>query len=73
MEFSTQLTDNEKRGIFERSLRDAEKLLFERLVSHGIDPDAFDIDAEQTFDLAILTESVNAVRLIRRKLSELNS
>ena len=73
MDFSTQLTDNEKRGIFERALRDAEKLLFERLIGHGIDPDAFDINAEHTFDVAALNESVNAVKLIKSKLNELNS
>jgi hypothetical protein len=73
MEFSSQLTNNEKRGIFERSLRDAEKLLFERLIGHGIDPDTFDINGEHNFDVAVLNESINAVKLIRRKLSELNS
>jgi len=71
MEFTTQLTNNEKRGIYERSLRDAEKLLFDRLISHGVDPDAFDLNAEHNFDVDALNDSIAAVRLIRRKLAEL--
>ena len=73
MEFSSQLTNNEKRGIFERSLRDAEKVLFERLIGHGIDPDTFILEAEHNFEVPILNESINAVKLNKRKLSELNS
>jgi len=71
MEFTTQLTNNEKRGIYERSLRDAEKLLFDRLISHGVDPDTFDLNAEHKFDVDNLNDSITAVRLIRRKLAEL--
>jgi hypothetical protein len=71
MEFTTQLTNNEKLSIYERSLRDAEKLLFERLIGHGIDPDAFDVNAEHSFDVDVLTDSITAVRLIRRKIAEI--
>jgi len=71
MEFTTQLTNNEKRGIYERSLHDAEKLLFDRLISHGVDPDSFDLNAEHNFDVDVLNDSITAVRLIRRKLAEL--
>ena len=71
MELTTQLTNSEKLSIYERSLRDAEKLLFERLISHGIDPDAFDVNAEHTFDVDVLTDSITAVRLIRRKIAEI--
>ncbi|NDB03244.1 MAG: hypothetical protein EBY38_06220 [Flavobacteriaceae bacterium] len=73
MNFSTSLTNAEKRAIYTRALADAEKLLFERLVSHGIDPDTFDISAEHSFDVEILNESVNAVKLVTRKIAELDN
>lgn len=71
MEFTITLTYAEKHSIFEKSLRDAEKLLFERLVGHGIDPDTFDINSEHNFTVDVLNDSITAVRLIRRKLAEL--
>jgi hypothetical protein len=71
MNFSTTLTPAEKKAIYDRALKDAEKILFERLVGHGIDPDTFDIDAEHSYDVEILNQSINAVKLVRTKLSEL--
>jgi hypothetical protein len=42
MKFSVSLTNQEKKSIFSRAVRDLEKSLLERLILEGIDPDALD-------------------------------
>jgi hypothetical protein len=42
MKFSIKLTDQEKRLIYERTLKDLEKRMISSLIACGFDPDAFD-------------------------------
>ena len=46
MKFTVSLTSEEKRAIYVRAQKDAEKCLISALIAEGYDPDAFD---ETTF------------------------
>lgn len=70
--FSTVLTDAERSAIYERALKDAKKILFDRLIGHGVDPDSFDINAENNdYGVPAIAESIATVKLITAKIAEL--
>lgn len=69
--FTTVLTDAERNAIYQRALKDSKKILFERLVGHGVDPDSFDMAADQDFGVEAIRDSINTVKLIEQKIADL--
>ena len=72
MQFNVQLTNAEKKGIFERALKDAGTNLYTRLAAHGVDPDSFVLDASKTHEHPDVNEALQSYLLIQRKLDEVS-
>ncbi len=72
MQFNVQLTNSEKKSIFERALKDAGTNLYSRLAAHGVDPDSFVIDGANLPESPALSEAVQSYLLIQRKLDEVS-
>ena len=72
MQFNVQLTNAEKKSIFERALKDAGTNLYTRLAAHGVDPDSFVLDASKTHENAGVNEAIQSYLLIKRKLDEVS-
>lgn len=69
--FTTALTDAERSAIYQRALKDSKKILFDRLLSHGVDPDSFDLSAEHNFGVSEIDNAIETVKMIEQKIAAL--
>ena len=69
MIFHTRITNAEKLEIYERVMVDAHKLLLERLLIKGIDPETF--DKNSTTEFAEIDEVTAKIKSIETKIQEL--
>lgn len=69
MDFNIALNSAEKLAIYQRCLVDANKILFERLLAHGLDPETFD-DTVPT-GIPVLDDQVAVINRMRQRVEEL--
>jgi hypothetical protein len=80
MKFSVNLTNQEKKSIYSRALKDLERRLLEQLILEGINPDELDEDVfepaidehgNKTMSQVAIKETIDQILRLRVVISEI--
>jgi hypothetical protein len=80
MKFSVNLTNQEKKSIYSRALKDLERRLLEQLILEGINPDELDEDVfepaidehgNKTMSQVAIKETIDQILRLRIVISEI--